>query len=86
MMFLLVKFVQEVSGSWWSLFGGSVVSQFLRFLSNASIFNALPKNKIKKSISVLRIEDPEARSNEMKELAGPFTLVVKMSFYLIRCW
>lgn len=37
------------------------------------------------SISVLKIEDPEVRSNEMKELGGPFTLVVKMSFCLIYC-
>lgn len=37
------------------------------------------------SLSVLKIEDPEVRSNEMKELGGPFTLVVKISFCLIYC-
>lgn len=31
MMFLLVKFSPNVSGSWCSLFGGSVISQFFAF-------------------------------------------------------
>lgn len=43
MMFLMVKFAQEVSGSWWNLFGGSAVPKFLHFPSNASVFNSIQK-------------------------------------------
>lgn len=77
---LLVKFVPRGSGSWWSLFGGLVVSSVCMFLP--MLVSSVPREN---SISVLKIEDPEVRSNEMKELGGLFTLIVKMSFCLVYC-
>lgn len=39
----------------------------------------------KNPISVLEIENPGDRSDEMKELGGTLMLVAKISFYLICC-
>lgn len=40
----------------------------------------------KNSIGILRIEDTEFRSDEMKELSGTFMLVAKIPFFLICCF
>lgn len=46
------------------------------------LVSSLPRNN---SISVLRIEDPELRSNEMKKLGGIPMLVAEIYFHLICC-
>lgn len=36
-------------------------------------------------ITILRIDDSEVKSDEMKECGGTFMLVAEISFYLICC-
>lgn len=52
------------------------------FISLPMLVSSIP---CKNPISVLKIEDPGDRSDEMKELGGIFMLVAKISFYLICC-